>query len=329
MVSSKFRIWSIRILSILLPLCLLLSLMEVASRFIPPNLLIFRKLVEVTNDTRPYILKSDINMPFTGMYTKFSPPIEWRTNAQGLREDDFVTPGSNRFRIATYGDSETFGWSVKSEDTFQKQMEAIDPQVEVINFGVPGYNIVNIADHLEKTAFHYHPNLIIYLVHKNDLDNSLKVSKIFRHSEFLLKLRLLYQRWVINPKQKQFRRSPERQKLFAREVDRLIQLCTQHHIPLILTFLNNRNEKIVREFGLQQPEITLHTSSSLSELLPTLQFVNVKQLLKNFPKKDHHLSSTALRTLAQKLCQIISGAPDGRCAPPTWTPQPFHRHSIM
>ncbi len=314
MVDSAFRLWSKRILGILFPLCLLLILAEVASRFIHPNLLVFGKLVEATTDTRPYILKSDINMPFTGMYTTFSPQIEWRTNAQGLREDHIVPPHSRRFRIATYGDSETFGWSVNSEDTFQKQMEAIDPHVEVINFGVPGYNIANIADHLERTAFSYHPDLIIYLVHKNDIDNSLTVPKIFRHSEFLLKLRLLYHRLVSLPKQKQLRRSPEKQRLFAQEVDRIILLCAQHHIPLILAFLNNRNEKIIHKFGLSQSDVTLHTSSS-SLKLPPFQFVNVKQLLKNFPKKDHHLSRAALHALAQKLCQVISRASNGRCSP--------------
>ena len=319
---STTRAWSFQVLSILLPLILLLIILELLFRFIPPDLMVLRQLVTNTSDTRPYVLRSDVNIPFVGMFNLISPPIEWQTNAQGLREDNLVPPHSTRFRIATYGDSETFGWSVKSMDTFQKRMEAIDARVEVINLGVPGYNVTNIADHMEKTLPLYHPDLIIYLVHKNDLDDSIEVSEMFGHSHLLLKLRLLYQQWVLKPEQKAMRRSLERQAYFTREINRIIQLCKQHHIPLILAFLHNRSEKILRKFGLQQPSQEMGMTPRASDPLPPLQLVNLKQIIKPFPKLDHHLSPQAFQHLAKKLCWIISSSPNERCIPPSWSSTP-------
>ncbi len=284
--------------------------------------MVLRQLVKVVPDTRPYILNSEINIPFTGMFTPISPPIEWRTNAQGLREDYVVTPRATRFRIATYGDSETFGWSVKSADTFQKQMETMDSRVEVLNFGVPGYNVTNIADHMEKTTPLYHPDLIIYLVHKNDLDDSIELSQIFEHSHLILKLRLLYQQWVLKPEQKKIRRSPERQAFFTKEVHRIIQLCKQRQIPLILAFLNKQSEEILREFGLQQPSYQLDVPPDRSEPLSPLQLLNVNPVIKQFPKLDHHLSPLAYHHLAKKLCQVISTSTVEHCIPPTMSASP-------
>ncbi len=322
MKSSRTRTWAIKILSVLLPLLLVLTFLEILVRFIPPDLMVLRKLVTVVPDTRPYVLRSNMNILFSGMFTRISPPVEWRTNAQGLREDQEISPHSTRFRIATYGDSEAFGWSVKSEDTFQKQMEAIDPRVEVINFGVPGYNATNIADHMAKTVSLYHPDLIIYLVHKNDLDDSITISQMFGYSHLLLKLRLAYQQWVLKPEQKRRRASPERQAFFAHEVERMIDISQQDRIPFMLAFLHTQNENALQKFGNDQLFNDRNRSSESSRPFPPPQLIRLKPLLKSLPKLDHHLSPEAFRQIAQRLCQVLSSSGENQCVPPQWSPSP-------
>ena len=327
MTSSRTRSWAIKFLSVLLPLFLVLGLLEILVRFIPPDLMALRRLVMVVPDSRPYILKPDMTIPFSGMFTRISPPIEWRTNAQSLRENQDIAPRSTRFRIATYGDSETFGWSVKPEDTFQKQMEAIDPRVQVINFGVPGYNTTNIADHMIQTVLLYRPDLIIYLVHKNDLDDSIEVSQMFGYSHLLLKLRLVYQQWILKPEQKRQRRSPKRQAFFAQEVERMIAIGKQYRIPFILAFLHTQNENALRKFGNDQFFKNLNRSHKGTMPLPPLQLINLKPFIKPFPKLDHHLSPEAFRQLAQQLCQMISSSTENQCVPPQWAlTRPLSNH---
>jgi len=67
----------------------------------------------------------------------------YRSNAQGLRagrEYSFDIP-DGKTRIAAFGDSYTHGDEVDGAATWQAQMEALDPGLEVLNFGVPGYGL--------------------------------------------------------------------------------------------------------------------------------------------------------------------------------------------
>jgi hypothetical protein len=127
-----------------------------------------RQLVESTGDERGYAPKPDIRLSFDGVFERLSDTITWQTNSAGVRHEGEIGPLGQRFRVAAYGDSETFGWSLELEDTFERRMEALDPRVEVLNFGVPGYNVTNVRDHMERTVPLFEPDLVLYLVHKND-----------------------------------------------------------------------------------------------------------------------------------------------------------------
>ena len=283
--------------------------------------MVFRELVAVGSNPLPFTLKPHVNIPFHGMLNPISAPITWRTNAQGLREDRIIPPQSNKYRIATYGDSETFGWSVEEKDTFQKQMEVIDPSVEVINFGVPGYNVANTADYMEQTALSFHPDLIIYLAHKNDIDESIQVNNFANDflgwSHALLRVRLMYQQLVLKPKHKRLRQSPARKIFFARQVDRIVQFCQANQIPLLLVLLNRQLRALLREYSQTLSPTPLNTKDS-SNQLPRVQFIVVKPIVKPYPKIDHHLSPKANHALAEKLCEMVSSTTVGRCVPPGW-----------
>ena len=68
---------------------------------------------------------------------------ESTANAAGIRAGHEYTPEplAGITRISTFGDSFTHGDEVQNQDTWQAAMERLNPQMEVLNFGVPGYGL--------------------------------------------------------------------------------------------------------------------------------------------------------------------------------------------
>ena len=99
-----------------------------------------------------------------------------KINSQGLRDYEYLLQKpNNTFRIAVIGDSYTFGWGVNLPDTYPKILEKklnqnFNINYEVINFGVPGYNLVMYKEILEKKVLKYDPDLIIIGLLDGDID---------------------------------------------------------------------------------------------------------------------------------------------------------------
>jgi hypothetical protein len=85
-------------------------------------------------------------------YYAHSPTLGWtikpngyapryRANAQGLRGRIIYrpTPPEGMLRLAAFGDSFTHGDDVRNEETWQEMLVQAHRQLEVLNFGVPGY----------------------------------------------------------------------------------------------------------------------------------------------------------------------------------------------
>jgi lysophospholipase L1-like esterase len=94
-------------------------------------------------------------------------PVE--VNSRGLRgpETTYEKP-ANTFRILNLGDSIAMGWGVRQEETYGRQLEhqlnglANDNlSYEVINAGVPGWNLANELAYLEAEGLKYEPDLIL------------------------------------------------------------------------------------------------------------------------------------------------------------------------
>jgi lysophospholipase L1-like esterase len=98
----------------------------------------------------------------------------YRINRDGIRDRDYdVTKPKGTFRIAAVGDSVTFGLGLKLEDTWPKQLERelqkTNPSVEVINFGVMGYNTPQEAERIQDKVLKYSPDLMIIDYSLNDI----------------------------------------------------------------------------------------------------------------------------------------------------------------
>ena len=104
--------------------------------------------------------------------------VDYRVNAEGLRgpETPVAKPPGVR-RVAVLGDSIAFGYWVEDEDAFPRQLETLLNQagramgrVEVLNFGVPGYNLEQEIELLRTKALAFQPDLVVVAFCLNDLE---------------------------------------------------------------------------------------------------------------------------------------------------------------
>jgi lysophospholipase L1-like esterase len=106
--------------------------------------------------------------------------VEYRINALGMRgpETTVAKPAGIR-RIAVLGDSIAFGYWVAEKDAFPRQLELLlavvrgpGPAVEVLNFGVPGYNLDQEIEVLRSKALAFAPDLVVIAFCLNDLEGT-------------------------------------------------------------------------------------------------------------------------------------------------------------
>jgi len=98
-------------------------------------------------------------------------------NSQGLRDGEYpqVKP-PHVYRILMLGDSTTFGWGVREEDTsakfLERKLNAHLPsqydKAEVINAGVGNYDTVQEVTYYETRGRNFHPDLVILMFFIND-----------------------------------------------------------------------------------------------------------------------------------------------------------------
>ncbi len=108
--------------------------------------------------------------------------IEVQTNSLGFRDPE-RGPKGDAIRILALGDSFTFGWGVQHEQTFAAQMERLESEaartgerspIEVINAGVPGYNLYQYLISLEKKGWKVDPDIVLVGVFvQNDFSENL------------------------------------------------------------------------------------------------------------------------------------------------------------
>jgi len=241
----------------------------------------------------------------------------WQINAQGLRDDRNVGERSDRFRIATYGDSQAFGWSVALPETFQRRMQAIDPRVEVLNFAIPGYNVADSNEHMARTLEAFHPDLAIFLASKNDFDRSLEIGTFWSRARILMWTRWIYQSQFQKAERKALRRSPERLQFFADEIDRMIRLCERHGVPLVIGFLRRESHQALLDHLRPDAWLATHPDGRGAGGF-RLERIDLEAGIAGVPDADKHLSAPAYEVLAEAFCRQISGPEaGGGCVPRT------------
>jgi len=96
-------------------------------------------------------------------------------NSAGFRDREFaLAKPAGVFRIVCVGDSVTFGQPKKPEESWPKALErllnanASAPRYEVLNLGVTGYNVRQVAERLRTLGLAYQPDLVLYGYVLND-----------------------------------------------------------------------------------------------------------------------------------------------------------------
>jgi lysophospholipase L1-like esterase len=100
--------------------------------------------------------------------------VEYRINAFGMRNPEVSeTKAPGVRRIAVLGDSIAFGYWVSEADAFPRRLEHMldgGGRVEVLNFGVPGYNLDQEIEMLRVRALGFSPDLVLVAFCLNDLE---------------------------------------------------------------------------------------------------------------------------------------------------------------
>jgi lysophospholipase L1-like esterase len=104
---------------------------------------------------------------------------DYRINALGLRgpETTLEKPAGTR-RVAVLGDSIAFGYWVEERDALPRQLELLLNErrgrggvVEVLDFGVPGYNLDQEIELLRVKALDFRPDVVVVAFCLNDLED--------------------------------------------------------------------------------------------------------------------------------------------------------------
>ncbi len=290
---------------------ILIVIGEIVLKLIPPDPRVLLDIVTETNDARRYMLKPNSRATFWGFYDPMPQPISWQVNEDGIRSDRPIEDKGKQFRILTYGDSETFGWSVQLEDTWQRRMEAIDDRIQVLNLGVPGYNVENVADHMELTASHLDPDLIIYLFHKNDFYQPLSISPILSRSELYVHLRMGI--YALGTKRRHaWRRTPEAYRFVAAQIGRMLEVSERINVPFIIVFRHWKYNGVMENESWGDDAFERAAALPRSPVF-SAEVVNIEPAVKEFPRRDYHLIEPAQQALAGYLCETLSGVPDNGC----------------
>jgi lysophospholipase L1-like esterase len=208
-------------------------------------------------------------------YTLIKPGshYEWQgipvdINSHGLRgpEIPYAKPPGT-FRILNLGDSVAMGWGAREENTYGRQLEQLlngqggaDRRYEVINAGVPGWNLENELAYLQAEGLKYEPDLILLdLTIANDIkgksallaDNQQAPIKWLRSNTYFWPFLTIQLRWmearaqgreridVINPPtdpDKYFPPDPEAKqwKEFWNQVSAIDQRAREKDVPVVL-----------------------------------------------------------------------------------------------
>lgn len=101
--------------------------------------------------------------------------VGYRINLEGLRgPETTVEKPAGVKRVAVLGDSIAFGYWVREQDAFPRQLESMlragGGRVEVLDFGVPGYNLDQEIETLRSKALAFQPDAVVVAFCLNDLE---------------------------------------------------------------------------------------------------------------------------------------------------------------
>lgn len=153
-----------------------IAVLEGALRALVGNLGITGLYEIAPGDGRCVGLRPGAEVSYTGIFLR-TPPVRQEVNSLGYR-GPARPPGPSQqgvLRIAAVGDSYTYGQGVAAEEALPSQLEKalgdrLGTAVEVLNFGVPGYNLDEALEQHARFSHRWGPDVVLFLLFDNDLD---------------------------------------------------------------------------------------------------------------------------------------------------------------
>lgn len=106
--------------------------------------------------------------------SEFSYPV--KVNSNGLWDAEIKPKQPGEFRVAVLGDSFTWGLGVAYGERFTEVAEALEPKINVLNFGVSGYSPIQYLFQLDK-VFALKPDyIVVAFCLGNDLTDNVSYS---------------------------------------------------------------------------------------------------------------------------------------------------------
>lgn len=164
--------WMFRVAAIGVGSLLILGVLEIAARLVGNK---FRgPIIPLSLKTHRPSADPLLGYELIPGSRSFEDKVWYRINRQGVRDGrEFAIPKpAGTYRIAALGDSFTFGMAVEEKDTWPRRLEAELARrqaVEVINFGVMGYDTTQESRLLETKVPEFQPDLIIIGYCLNDI----------------------------------------------------------------------------------------------------------------------------------------------------------------
>ena len=146
----------------------------------PPKHPFTRESVRV--EERHITLKPDFCQKFDGEWVRIA-ETEVCTNSLGMRDREYsLNKTAGILRVAAVGDSYTFGWGVNLSDSWPKVLEKKlndkGIKAEVMNFGIPGADLQDMAWIIRKKVVSFNPDIIIVTFAIDDFTNTFEFSEL-------------------------------------------------------------------------------------------------------------------------------------------------------
>jgi len=171
-----------RILLILITLPFTLILLEIGIRVAAPQPVEDLAYEDIYTERYSPALTRNVIALVPGI-TRYKNNAEVHINNDGNRDYEYPfekTEGVKR--IAIVGSSVAFGFNLRLEDSFGKQLESQlndtskDTEFEVLLFGRPGFKIKETYAYVKDVVFDYGPDLIVYSFVQNNYDEQSPVA---------------------------------------------------------------------------------------------------------------------------------------------------------
>ena len=255
----------------------------------------------------------------------------YTNNREGFRGPEIEREKpKDTFRIAVSGDSFVFGWGTDDRSTFPVLMEKILRKggldaagYQVINGGVPGYNVAQMKERLLRKIFDFEPDVLVLVVSANDLTaDTLHFDPFFQglYEDFLpVPYSLKEPFWRLSVA---YRYCAQRYKAYLKAAgkvggfsDRDIQFFGEEvraieeearrrgigFLPVILPMLED-----FTDYPYQKQHQDMHRALegvAFADLLDQLQGYDVKDLW--FLPDDHHLNRRANLAVARMILSLL------------------------